>query len=721
MSLRFFLTLALFLVASPLFAEDRILFVGNSFTYADGGTASVPDIFDRLAVAGGQSDPTTVMRAVGGQNFQFHETDATSQAAIASQPWTYVILQNYSTEPTHVGSVANHMTYGNLLYQRVLANNPATRVILYQTWSRAAANPLISGASTPTTFASTDEMQSELRTNYRSLADTLKSANPANPPVIVAPVGDAWQNAGGFLAESDPSFADVHGPDNYHGNDNGYYLSAAVFYATIYGQSPEGLHTSPAVSSLNLHLTIDPAFLERIAWKTVTGTLEVRYVAQPAARTANQNEPVTFTAKALGSLPFTVQWFKDGQPISGATDLSYTIPAASSDLNGSSYSVTVSNSVSSLPSDPATLTVRGDITPPTPAQPALTDPVTVTVAFSEALAPGPATTPGNFSVVYRGRHIPVTSATLSSDGSAVTLTLGSPIQPGFVIGVGQAVKDASGNPVAAGTISVSPDAVPAEKKFLFDFGADETPTNPVDDSSNNWNNVDLTVGASNTGVLNGLVDSTGTSSTAHLEMVRRFNGANTNGTLTAANYPAPASRDSLYGNTESFNGLAGIFPAFRLVGLDPLTRYLLTFYASRLGAADDRETLYTVTGATVNTATLNAANNVDNSVTLTGLSPDSSGALLIELSPSAQNDNANHFTYLGALILTATPGAVPSFYPPAVVEGRIVLDWTGAGQLEFSPDLKSPWTPVSPAPSPPCTQPLVNPARFFRLSAATTP
>ena len=56
-----------------------------------------------------------VMRAVNGTDFQYHSQDATTQAAIKSQPWTHVVLQNYSTQPTHVGSVANHYTYGSLL------------------------------------------------------------------------------------------------------------------------------------------------------------------------------------------------------------------------------------------------------------------------------------------------------------------------------------------------------------------------------------------------------------------------------------------------------------------------------------------------------------------------------------------------------------------------------------------------------------------------------
>ena len=248
---------------------NKVLFLGNSFTI--GGNASVPEIFDRLAISGGHHDPDTVMRAVPGQRFSFHASDATSQNEINSKPWTHVVLQNYSTEPTHIGNVQNHLTYGTQLYDQIMANHAETEVVLFETWSRAANNSIISGTSTDSTFASTAEMQSELRLNYGNLALQLNTDNPTNPAVVVAPVGDAWENAGGLRAESDPEFTDLHGGDNYHGNDNGYFLTAAVIYSTIYGVSPEGLLTSSDIASLNLILTEDPEFLAQVAWATVLG------------------------------------------------------------------------------------------------------------------------------------------------------------------------------------------------------------------------------------------------------------------------------------------------------------------------------------------------------------------------------------------------------------------------------------------------------------------
>ena len=59
----------------------------------------------------------------------------------------------------------------------------------------------------------------------------------------------------------------LHDPDRKHPNATGTYLAACVFYATIYGESPEGLPGRIA------KLTDAKARqLQAIAWKPVQGT-----------------------------------------------------------------------------------------------------------------------------------------------------------------------------------------------------------------------------------------------------------------------------------------------------------------------------------------------------------------------------------------------------------------------------------------------------------------
>lgn len=158
----------------------------------------------------------------------------------------------------------------------------------------------------------------------------------------------------------------------------------------------------------------------------------------------------------------------------------------------------------------------------------------------------------------------------------------------------RAVQDGGGNEIAPGATvvgTVCPEA------FLFDFGAAQTPTeHPAPDSGDVWNNVTEGIGASSAGVLHNVVTVRNTQTDIDLVMVSRCNGANQNGTLASAAFPQNATRDSLYGNTETWGGASNVFPGFKLSGLDTALSYDFTFYASRLGVGDKRETGYTVEG-----------------------------------------------------------------------------------------------------------------------------
>jgi hypothetical protein len=79
---------------------------------------------------------------------------------------------------------------------------------------------------------------------------------------------------------------------------------------------------------------------------------------QPADKTVNVGQSAKFSVVASGSIPLSYQWHKNGIDIPGATKTSYTTPPASKGDNGSPFSVTVSNSLGSVVSANALLTVR---------------------------------------------------------------------------------------------------------------------------------------------------------------------------------------------------------------------------------------------------------------------------------------------------------------------------------------------------------------------------
>jgi hypothetical protein len=254
--------------------------------------------------------------------------------------------------------------------------------------------------------------------------------------------------------------------------------------------------------------------------------------------------------------------------------------------------------------------------------------------------------------------------------------------------------------------------------MLFDFGGANTTEHGAapDDPTNYWNNITATIGTSDSGQLLNAVTIANLPTTVGLSMIRRFNGANENGTQSSTLFPADATRDSLYGNTELFGPLANVFPSFKLTGLDPALVYKLTFYASRTGVSDNRETGYSVEGVSSNFVAFNAANNSNGSTNLAGIAPSATGEITISLAPTANNNNANHFTYLGVLRVEPSK-PLAHFLPLKIDAGQVELQWTGPGFLEWAPTVVGPWTRYAPQPASPYSESFVaNENRFYRLN-----
>jgi hypothetical protein len=84
-------------------------------------------------------------------------------------------------------------------------------------------------------------------------------------------------------------------------------------------------------------------------------------ISQPSSQNVSLGAVATFSVSANGTSP-SYQWSKNGTPISGASESSYTIPNAQASDAGN-YTVTVSNSAGSVTSNAATLSVG----PPPPS------------------------------------------------------------------------------------------------------------------------------------------------------------------------------------------------------------------------------------------------------------------------------------------------------------------------------------------------------------------
>ncbi len=119
-----------------------------------------------------------------------------------------------------------------------------------------------------------------------------------------------------------------------------------------------------------------------------------------------------------------------------------------------------------------------------------------------------------------------------------------------------------------------------------------------------------------------------------------FVNANPNGVDSSALYPATTQTDTLYVDS-SGDAEARI----TLRNLNPALYYDLRCFASRI-ATDLRGSVYTVGSST---ATLNAAGNTNNRVTLADLQPSGAGEIILVITPQS----GSQYGYLGALDIIA--------------------------------------------------------------------
>ncbi len=91
---------------------------------------------------------------------------------------------------------------------------------------------------------------------------------------------------------------------------------------------------------------------------TIEASVPLSITNQPIDRIVTENEDVTFSVAASGSGTLSYQWFANSLPLIGETSDSLTIFAASLFESGTLYNVEVSNSVETVASDFALLTVN---------------------------------------------------------------------------------------------------------------------------------------------------------------------------------------------------------------------------------------------------------------------------------------------------------------------------------------------------------------------------
>lgn len=217
------------------------------------------------------------------------------------------------------------------------------------------------------------------------------------------------------------------------------------------------------------------------------------------------------------------------------------------------------------------------------------------------------------------------------------------IKPIYDIGDGTHLNDSAHTILANRVI--------AKKEILnYTRSDNDIDTINIDFGSNlsvgNWNNLDNAVKDTIDNLLNAQGQKTGYS----IWINDSFTGINTMGTTTGTStFPSTATSDSFFGSVGAHAGVSEPTGGLNLSGLSTAKSYSFTFFSSRYGSTDNRETMYIVSGMTSDTVYLNPVNNASGTVTITNIIPSNDGTIKIAVKPGPNNNSINNYYFIGAV------------------------------------------------------------------------
>ena len=197
-------------------------------------------------------------------------------------------------------------------------------------------------------------------------------------------------------------------------------------------------------------------------------------VTQPQGISVPAGLQASFNVTATGSGNLTYQWTRNGSPIAGATSATYSLAAVGSNDNGASFAVTISNSVGSVMSLSAILTVTAAVLQSIEISP---DPVSTGVNISRQLI-----AIGIFSDTSRvtlttsvswASAVPAVAAVNSASGLVTGISLGSTgitVTSGAIVGSAQ-VSVTTNTWATAGNSRVGSSSVSGQAAVLLSSGS----------------------------------------------------------------------------------------------------------------------------------------------------------------------------------------------------------------------------------------------------------
>jgi trimeric autotransporter adhesin len=279
--------LVIFLLFLSILAQSQtknVLFIGNSYTYSN----SMPQIVSDIANSMGDH-LTYSASAVSSYSLAQHSTYAPTLSLIGQGGWDYVVLQEFSQNPSNplAWVEANVYPYAQFLSNQARLYSPNAVITFYMTWGRRDGDP--DRCPTIPEVCTYIGMDNLTRARYMVMAE----ANSA----IVSPVGAVWR----YIRAHYPAI-ELYIADGSHPSAAGSYAAACSFYTAFFKKDPTLIPYNYTLSSS------DASQIRNAAKLVVYDSLSTWHIGQYDIDTQAPTAPTGLNAGNIAETSFTLSW-----------------------------------------------------------------------------------------------------------------------------------------------------------------------------------------------------------------------------------------------------------------------------------------------------------------------------------------------------------------------------------------------------------------------------
>tara|TARA_B100000902_G_scaffold182310_1_gene175103 strand:- start:14 stop:769 length:756 start_codon:yes stop_codon:yes gene_type:complete len=226
-NMKFILTLLLssLLLSVSTGKDKKILFLGNSYTAQSANF--IKEVFKR---EGGSYELR--FGTPGGKDLHFHLTNPTSQKALQSAKWDFVVIQEQSQKPGLGGQYTQGFhTAAKGLCEAI--EKQGSKPCFFMTWGRRDGDKR------------NTHVYPDFITMHGKISGAYEKAAKDND-VLLSPVGQAFAVVKG---QDKALFEKLYKSDGSHPSSQGGYLAACVLWGTLTGKDPSSIRWNGSLNS----------------------------------------------------------------------------------------------------------------------------------------------------------------------------------------------------------------------------------------------------------------------------------------------------------------------------------------------------------------------------------------------------------------------------------------------------------------------------------------